>query len=330
MSAPSDFGSFRFSSEQLRPADRGPFFRDVMSRTLARVSVEAVDENFGFEARIQRAADLSVAWIAEGEAVRLQRTREMAAKGSPSLALVINLDGAAMYSQRGREATISGGSAVLMSSSEACRMSHAASRFLIICVPRVRLASMLSNPDAAVMSVVPHTIEPLRLLTRYVELLTDFRLAETPELHRLAVGHVHDLLAMTLGATRDAAEIAAGRGLRAARMRAITSDIEENLHADVTVAALSERHRLSPRYIRKLFDGEGTSLSRFVLRERLERVHRMLANPRHAGLTISGIAFEVGFGDLSTFNREFRRRFGMTPSDVRAAGQGPGPRPSGR
>jgi AraC-like DNA-binding protein len=47
----------------------------------------------------------------------------------------------------------------------------------------------------------------------------------------------------------------------------------------------------------------------------------MLADPRYAGLTISGIAFAVGFGDLSTFNREFRRRFGLTPSDVRRRAQ---------
>jgi len=31
------------------------------------------------------------------------------------------------------------------------------------------------------------------------------------------------------------------------------------------------------------------------------------------------VAFDAGFGDLSYFNRVFRRRFGATPSDVRAA-----------
>jgi AraC-like DNA-binding protein len=46
----------------------------------------------------------------------------------------------------------------------------------------------------------------------------------------------------------------------------------------------------------------------------------MLSDPRIADLTISAIAFGVGFGDLSYFNRTFRRRFGASPSDVRCAG----------
>ena len=52
---------------------------------------------------------------------------------------------------------------------------------------------------------------------------------------------------------------------------------------------------------------------------RLARAHRMLTDPRHVGRPVSAIAFDVGFGDLSHFNRTFRRRYGATPSDVRAA-----------
>jgi AraC-like DNA-binding protein len=34
---------------------------------------------------------------------------------------------------------------------------------------------------------------------------------------------------------------------------------------------------------------------------------------------IATIALDAGFGDLSYFNRTFRRRFGVAPSELRAA-----------
>jgi RhtB (resistance to homoserine/threonine) family protein len=130
-----------------------------------------------------------------------------------------------------------------------------------------------------------------------------------------------ELVGLALGVTRDVAEIVAGRGSRTARLCAIKADIAQNLEGDVTAAALSSRHRISPRYIRKLFAGENLSLSRFVLCQRLTRVHRMLADPCYADRTIADIALAAGFGDVSTFNRQFRRHFGLTPSDVRHGAQ---------
>jgi AraC-like DNA-binding protein len=68
-----------------------------------------------------------------------------------------------------------------------------------------------------------------------------------------------------------------------------------------------------------LFEGEGTTYRDFVLDNRVTRAYRMLRDPRYVGHTVSAVAYECGFGDLSYFNRAFRRRFGATPSDVRAA-----------
>jgi AraC-like DNA-binding protein len=67
-----------------------------------------------------------------------------------------------------------------------------------------------------------------------------------------------------------------------------------------------------------LFDGDGTTFSEFVLLQRLNRAYRMLADPRFSDRTVGSLASEAGFGDLSYFNRSFRRVYGMTPSDVRA------------
>jgi AraC-like DNA-binding protein len=46
----------------------------------------------------------------------------------------------------------------------------------------------------------------------------------------------------------------------------------------------------------------------------------LLKDPRFFSHAISTIAFECGFGDLSYFNRSFRRMYGATPSDIRDAG----------
>ena len=48
----------------------------------------------------------------------------------------------------------------------------------------------------------------------------------------------------------------------------------------------------------------------------------MLNDSRCLHLAIIDIAFAAGFGDVSHFNRLFRRRFGQTPSGVRAAATG--------
>ena len=74
---------------------------------------------------------------------------------------------------------------------------------------------------------------------------------------------------------------------------------------------------MSLRYLQKLFATDGTSFSEFVVNQRLANAYRMLMSPLHSHRAISNIAYEVGFNDLSYFNRAFRRRYGLTPTEVR-------------
>src|SRR5690606_9266567 len=127
---------------------------------------------------------------------------------------------------------------------------------------------------------------------------------------------VQDLALMALGATREEAEVAAGRGVRVARLKAIKADIERHLTApDLTADGVACRHGISPRYLRSLFENEGTSFGDFVATRRLALTHRLLSDPRNARSSIAGIAMSAGFGDLSWFNTRFRRAYGITPKD---------------
>jgi len=110
------------------------------------------------------------------------------------------------------------------------------------------------------------------------------------------------------------------RASSASRLREIKADIIENAASrDLTMPALAARHRVTARYIRKLFETEGLTFSKFLLDERLARARRVLMDASRSAETISAIAFACGFGDLSYFNRVFRRQNGATPSEVRAA-----------
>ena len=77
------------------------------------------------------------------------------------------------------------------------------------------------------------------------------------------------------------------------------------------------RQGITPRYVQMLFEDTGTTFTAFALEQRLDLARRMLTSPRFAKRSIVSIALDAGFGDLSYFNRCFKRRYHMTPSDLR-------------
>jgi AraC-like DNA-binding protein len=65
----------------------------------------------------------------------------------------------------------------------------------------------------------------------------------------------------------------------------------------------------------------GTSFTERVNELRLQRAFALLIEPHGGAQRISDIALEVGFSDISHFNRLFRGRFGVSPRGVRSAGR---------
>jgi AraC-like DNA-binding protein len=160
----------------------------------------------------------------------------------------------------------------------------------------------------------------LRLLDGYIQSLTSLDEPPSPELSPIIGGHLVDLVAAALGPTAEAAEIIAKRGVKAARLRAVIAEIarrfsEPDFDLDDIVSATG----LSRRYIQQLLEETGRSFTERLAERRLERAFAMLTDPRRLHLAIIDIALAAGFGDVSHFNRVFRRRFGDTPSGVRAA-----------
>ncbi|WP_232375602.1 helix-turn-helix transcriptional regulator [Mesorhizobium comanense] len=316
MKGPS--AAFRLTTDMVSERDRVEVMREVYGRTVLKVDLDPLGPT-RVDIKVRALPGLG---IATGTCSEFRVHHSTSLIESDDLILLAALDGASVMKHRGREEAVGNGQALMMSGEEVGLnlIQPGGLRFVNMSFSLKQLSPLIGDPAQVLMRPLPAGSGAMRLLLDYVQSIQDAGDALTPEALHLATTHMFDLAALAMGATRDAAEIARGRGVRVARLRAIKADIvAHGGHGDLSAEDIARRHRLSARYVRKLFEGEGMSLSDFMLRQRLLRAHRMLSDPRHAGRSITAIAFEAGFNDLSHFNRAFRRCYDATPSDVRAA-----------
>ena len=315
-----DTTSFRISTTAFSDQDRTEAFRETWGRTMLHLEMEPLTKGEQIDADMAMRMFPTVR-IADGHVSRMRCRHLARLADNDDLIFTLVRSGAVTWNRGDREVSASTGEAVLTASGEtATYVGHTPAQLLNFRFNRQKLSARLSHTEDALVRAVPKDNQALRLLKNYIGVLNDEQTLAMPSLRLAVDDHLHDLIALVLGATRDARELAKGRGVRFARFRAVKADIAANItHRDLSVDAVAARHGISPRYIRALFMDAGTTFTDFVLHQRLARVHRLLMEPHAHPRAISAIAYDSGFGDLSYFNHAFRRRYGATPSDIRAA-----------
>jgi AraC-like DNA-binding protein len=312
--------SFRISTSVFPSQERTEGFREIFGRAMFQLEIEPLTRGEQIDADMAMSV-FPVLRIADGQVSRMRCRHLARLADNDDLIFTLVRSGAVTWDRGDREVSASTGEAVLTASGEtATYVGHTRARLLNFRFSRQKLAARLSYAEDALIRAVPRENQALRLLKSYVSVLNDGQLLSVADLRVAVDDHLHDLIALAVGATRDAGELARRRGVRFARLHVIQADIVANLtRRELSVDSVAARHGISPRYIRALFMDAGTTFTDFVLQQRLGHAHRLLRDPHADGRAISAIAYDSGFGDLSYFNHAFRRRYGATPSDVRAA-----------
>ena len=329
MPVPDSCATFRFSTTGLSEPARAEAVRYLhqRERTILPAGLEPIeplvplpDRRLHVDVVKRTLPGLAVVSGTLSGVCHAPRPKGAAGQGEGDLLLAVNVSGCSLARQRDAELSLRDGDALFWTRSLAGIgiMRFTPAGFLGCRVARAEVEALLGRLDEAPMCFVPRDTEALQLLIIYARGIGESVPLATPELQRLAISHMHDLMAAIIAATRGDRAIAEGRGIAAARLRAIMIDIRAHLgDGDLSVAEVAQRQRMTPRYVHKLFENEGFTFSSFVRDQRLACVHRMLSDPRLADRTIGSIAFDAGFGDLSYFNRTFRRQYGATPSEIR-------------
>jgi AraC-like DNA-binding protein len=314
-----DFSTIRFSTADLPKKDRVAIWREQYGRKALKLDIEPINGTL-LECSVVRRALPGVQMMSTAlSPVRITRGREFLADGNDDLIFIFNQSGTATAFARGREVELREGDALLMNTSESKVFDrHSYGGSLSFRIPWSALSTIVADVDDLIMHLIPKEAEVLKLLAGYAAPLFNEIALTTPKFRRTAADHLLDLVALALGATDDAGGLAERRGLLAARLRMAKTYIIENSHVrDLSVSTVAAHLGVTPRNLQRLFESEDATFSEFLLAQRLNRAHRMLTEPRLIHSAVATIAYDAGFGDLSYFNRSFKRHFGATPRDIR-------------
>jgi AraC-like DNA-binding protein len=140
------------------------------------------------------------------------------------------------------------------------------------------------------------------------------------DLEELTVGFIGAVMTV-LADTRAASRSPSRREVRRIgdALRRIEAQADA-LEPALSLADLARDTGMSPFHFLRIFRHVvGMTPHQYILRMRL---HRAAVRVRGSQAPISSIALEQGFGDLSTFNRQFRRAMGQSPTAYRAGRAG--------
>jgi AraC-like DNA-binding protein len=313
-------GRIIFDTDTLPERDRFAAYCEEMIRRFARLDIQRRDDSaFHGAIDLQRAGAVGIGHIITTPSDYV-RTPSLMRDGDDALCVVLCRQGGAYQTQRGDDQALAPGEAIVCDSGHSGSIHvTSGSRFWTVKVPRPRVTGLLPRLDKFAGVKLERDPVARQLLFAYLGGTLDLNLTGDGRAIELYDQHIIDLIALALGTERETREMVEQRGVRDVRRAAILREIERHLRDPALSAVMiAIRLGITSRYVHVLLEETGRSFAEHVLERRLEKAAGILRDPLHGSRRIAEIALAEGFSDLSHFNRAFRRRYGMTPSDMRA------------
>jgi AraC family transcriptional regulator, positive regulator of tynA and feaB len=309
------------STAGVRPRERFDYWHDVVCRNLVDLEYQLIGEG-QFDATFH-ATPMSALQLCRIKASPHSAARSGAGisrTGSESVVFNFVLSGSLIAEQDGRVARLKVGDGALCDADRPYRL-HRDEPFEIACIriPRRSLASRVGHIHRLSAYNFSERGELAPMVFAYLSRLVD----RAPNLGGSAGIKVSqnfaELLIAMVAEFAEAASLPLTEYRGLALMR-VKDAVERNLgRTDLAPATIAAELKLSPRYINQLLEAEGTSLSRYIWGRRLDRAAEQLRDAGLRGRSVSQIAMENGFNDLSHFSKAFRGRFAQAPRDYRNA-----------
>lgn len=309
----------RFSTDQLPRQQRLPFLHDFVGRQVARWQFKPLSDELSLDVGAFALSDDVTVGRVKYSPISGARTRELIADGRHNYMLTVHDADHEIDVEGGPPIVIKAGDMLLVNEGTCSRFRLPSIRANLVSLSYGRLTDRLPGLGSQSHYHIAAAAPGVAMVRDYADLLYR-NSANAAEAREITSGHVYDLVAHVLAGHVKSDGDRTRTGVGAARLELAKREILKQLHDPALgVTAVARGQGVTPRYLQRLFEGEGGSFTEFLRDARLDLTFARLDDAAKIGDSISTIAFDCGFSDLSHFNRSFRRRFGQTPSDVRAA-----------
>jgi AraC-like DNA-binding protein len=137
-----------------------------------------------------------------------------------------------------------------------------------------------------------------------------------PEHEWEIVGAISQLIRLAM---LEVAEVQTDLSVREQWRERIRAYIDEHLRdPNLSLDQIASVMNCSKRYVHKLFESEGISISEYIWQMRLSRCREELLDPVFANKSITEIAYSWGFSNSAHFSRAFKEKFHICPRTYRA------------
>ncbi|WP_248889652.1 helix-turn-helix domain-containing protein [Bradyrhizobium japonicum] len=232
--------------------------------------------------------------------------------------ITLCVEGEMRFSSGRREVTMGPGAICLIDMAQpnrtVLRGGGSRTRLMAIILQRAMLAPRLAHPDSATATLLPSNHPHTRLLASHYAALTlppsPRRAAPRPRLKRSPTSLPRP--------PADRRHCGRSRTRRAASLSCDDqAPHRDNIETDALTADELCRHfQISRATLYRLFEADG-GLSHYVREQRLNLAFRQLISPSAEDTRLIDLAVGMRFSSDSTFIRAFRRKFGLTPGELR-------------
>lgn len=313
------FTKLEFTSETLPEGDHVEVLKDYLGREICHIDISLPEGARDIDYRLALHISDNARW---GYWTQLpathERTEKLLEDGNDDVIATMADTPILMRSRGVEDFVVEAGDMLVLSQARNSQFTlPRASRGWSLRLPRKLLEANVPDLGEAPLRAISSHAPGMRLLRSYLQ-ATALEQFDDPDTTSMVARHLADLIALPLRRSKSGALEPSEDTVSASRRKAIEADMRSHLgNPDLDLDWIAARQGVSVRHIQRLFASSGTSFSNELRRIRLEAAASLLSDARHHERTILSVALDVGFADAPTFNRSFKRHFGVTPGEIR-------------